>query len=81
MSKTKAVIAAELADAKRTIASMRDELDTALRNLDIHFDQAQDLQQQLRDKANATVYRMGDRKPWKLIAIVALVAFVIGWVL
>lgn len=61
------------------------ELATTQRNLDYWFNRAKSLEDQLADEmqislaaANARVHRMADRKPWKLVALTAVAAFVAG---
>jgi len=50
--------------------------------------QVESLQRRLADEmqislaaANARVHRMGDNKPWRLLALALVVGIVIGWVL
>jgi len=88
MSKTRAQLEAELQianealeTAKRTIMDLRDEATGWHQEAKRLEDKLADEMQITLTAANARVHRMADRKPWRLIAIVAVVAFGLGLML
>jgi len=95
MSKTKAQLEAELKDwALRETKLVAEALAREKAIMDLRDEatgwhqHAKQLEDELADEmhisltaANARVHRVADRKPWRLISIVAVVAFWLGWVL
>jgi len=88
MSKTKAQLEAALQianealeTAKRTIMDLRDEATGWHQEAKRLEDKLADEMQITLTAANTRVHQMADRKPWKLIAIVAVVAFGLGLML
>jgi len=70
------------------IAEAVGELRVLAECIEVLKDRARQIERELADEvqislaaANARVHRMGDNKPWKLLALVLVVVIVIGWVL